>query len=107
MQRICAVINVKPEAIPEYERVHADAWPAILATLTRCNVRNFSIYRYNHLLISYMEYIGKDYEADMALIAADPDTKEWWKVTDPMQTPVPERLVNEWWHPVPEVFHLD
>lgn len=107
MRRICSVINVKPETIEEYERVHTEVWPAVLATLTRANVKNFSIYRYNNLLISYMEYVGSDYEADMALISADPDTKEWWKVTDPMQSPVVEQFENEWWHPVTEVFHLN
>lgn len=107
MKRICAVIEVKPEKISEYEKVHAQVWPQVLATLTRANVKNYSIYRHGNLLISYMEYVGTDYEADMALIAADPKTKEWWQVTDPMQSPVPERLENEWWHPVVEVFHLD
>jgi L-rhamnose mutarotase len=54
-----------------------------------------------------MEYTGVDYEADMAVIAADSRTQEWWKITDPMQSPVPEKKRGEWWHPIHEVFHLD
>ena len=42
---------------------------------TRANVQNFSIYRYEHLLFLYMEYTGENYEADMTLIAADPETQ--------------------------------
>ena len=53
-----------------------------------------------------MEYTGKDYEADMALISADPVTQDWWKVTAPMQNPVPQKKENEWWHQIPEVFQL-
>jgi L-rhamnose mutarotase len=54
-----------------------------------------------------MEYVGDNYEEDMAKIAADPRTQEWWKVTDPMQSPLPDKLESEWWHAIPEVFHLD
>lgn len=28
-----------------------------------------------------MRYIGTDYEADMAIIAADPETHKWWTVS--------------------------
>jgi L-rhamnose mutarotase len=27
-----------------------------------------------------MRYIGDDYEEDMAVIAADPETHKWWEV---------------------------
>jgi hypothetical protein len=37
------------------------------------------------LLIANMKYTGTDYEKDMAEIAADPETKRWWAVTDSMQ----------------------
>jgi L-rhamnose mutarotase len=107
MRRICSLINVKPETLTEYERIHADVWPDVLACLKRSNVQNYSIYRYNNLLVSYMEYVGDNYEEDMAKIAADPRTQEWWKVTDPMQSPLPDKLESEWWHAIPEVFHLD
>jgi L-rhamnose mutarotase len=107
VKRICSLINVKPDQIAEYERIHADVWPDVLACLKRANVQNYSIYRYGDLLVSYMEYTGSDYEADMASIAADPRTQEWWEVTAPMQSPMPDKLEGEWWHTIPEVFHLD
>ena len=107
IKRICSLINVKPEVIAEYERIHADVWPDVLSALKKANVQNYSIYRHEDLLISYMEYTGVDFEADMAKIAADPRTQEWWKVTDPMQNPLPGNLEGQWWRPVPEVFHLE
>ena len=105
-KRIGAVIGVKPDQIAEYERIHADVWPGVLATLKRANVTKFSIFRYENMLFSYMEYSGSNYEADMAMVAADPVTQDWWKITAPMQNPVSERRESEWWHEIPEVFHL-
>jgi len=40
-------------------------------------------------------------------MAADPKTQEWWKITDPMQEPVPEHGPDQWWTPAREVFHID
>ena len=107
VQRIAQVIGIKPDQIEEYERIHAEVWPTVLATIKKANIQNYSIFRYEHLLFAYMEYIGTDYEKDMALIAADPETQRWWKITDPMQSQVPEARPNEWWHVIPENFHVD
>ena len=72
IKRIAQVVGIKPKDIAEYERIHEEVWPSVLTMLKKANVQNFSIYRYEHLLFAYMEYTGNDYEADMALIAADP-----------------------------------
>lgn len=107
MRRVAQVIRVRPERVGEYEQVHSAVWPSVLETLRRHHVTNYSIYRHGDLLFSYLEYTGDDYEADMAAVAADPETGRWWQVTDPMQEPVAEASDGEWWHPIPEVFHLD
>ena len=65
------------------------------------------VFRYGTLLMAYSEYVGRDLEADLAAIAADPATEAWWGITEPLQDPVPERASGEWWHQLPEVFHLD
>jgi L-rhamnose mutarotase len=101
------VIRVRPEAIDAYERVHRDVPSAVLDRLRASHVTNYSIYRYGTLLVAYLEYVGDDFEADLAAIAADPATQAWWLITDPMQEGVPERSTGEWWHQIPEVFHLD
>jgi L-rhamnose mutarotase len=107
IKRIGQVIGIKPEEIAEYERIHENIWPTVAATLKRTNIQNYSIFRYENLLFAYMEYTGTDYEADMALIAADPETQNWWKITAPMQVQVPEALDGEWWHTLHQNFHLD
>jgi L-rhamnose mutarotase len=40
--------------------------------------------------------VGTEYERDMKALA-DPTTREWWKLTDPMQEPLPTRKEGEWW----------
>ena len=107
MHRRCQVIRLRPEAREEYIRIHAEVWPTVLATIATCHIRNYSIYLYGDLLISYFEYHGSDYEADMRKMAADPETQRWWKVTDPMQSRVAEAGEDTWWLPLPEVFHVD
>jgi L-rhamnose mutarotase len=101
------VLGIKPEHIEDYERLHAAVRPEVLATIHDCNIRNYSIFRYERLLFAYFEYIGDDYAADMAKMAADPKTREWWSVCMPLQQPVPEATEEEWWKPIHEVFHTD
>lgn len=107
MQRIASVIGLPPENVEVYERLHADVWPGVLERLKLSNVTNYSIYRHGDLLFSYMEYVGDDLEADLAAIAADPTTQEWWEVCVPLQRPVADRPEGEWWKTLPELFHLD
>ena len=107
MKRVGQVIRVRPEAIEAYERLHAEPWAAVLATLRGANVRNYSIYRHGEILFAYFEYTGDDFAADMARIATDPVTQEWWTLTDAMQEPYTERASGSWWLDLPEVFHLD
>lgn len=112
MTRYGTVIGVKADRIAEYRRLHAAVWPDVLKKITECRIRNYSIYLRrlpdgNHYLFSYFEYVGDDFAADMAKMAADPRTQQWWKVCMPCQTPLPDRAEGEWWASMDEVFHLD
>ena len=106
-RRYGSVIGLKPEHAAEYARLHADAWPGVLSKITECGIRNYSIYRHENLLFSYFEYVGRDFEADMARMAEDPTTQEWWAVCKPMQEPVPNTGPGGWWTDLDELFHLD
>jgi L-rhamnose mutarotase len=106
-RRVAHVIGLRPEAIEEYDRLHADVWPAVLDRLRASNIRNYSIYRYGTMLFSYFEYRGDDFDSDMANMAADAATQRWWSITVPMQIPVPEQTPEGGWFAIPEVFHTD
>lgn len=112
VERYGMVIGVKPDKIEYYKKLHAAAWPSVLAKIKECHIRNYSIYlreveKGQFLLFSYFEYTGNDLEADMARMAADPETRRWWKETDPCQSPIPTRLDKEFWSRMEEVFHAD
>jgi L-rhamnose mutarotase len=107
MVRHSQIINVRPEMRDEYLRLHADVWPDVLARLSASRVQNYSIFIHGDLLIAYFEYAGDDYEADMAAIAADPVTQEWWKLTDPCQRSVDGAEEGSGWADAREIFHLD
>ena len=109
MQRMGLVLGLKPEQVAEYVRLHATVWPDVLTMISACNIKNYSIYlkRPENLLFSTFEYHGTDYTADMAKMAADPKTQEWWAVCMPCQEPLATRGQGEWWAAMDEVFHHD
>lgn len=107
MRRYGQLIRVKPEKFEDYKAYHAAVWPEVLNTIRLCNIRNYSIYHWQGLLFAYFEYHGADFAADMAKMAADPKTQEWWKITMPLQEPIPGRTEGDWWATMEEVFHTD
>ena len=109
IQRYGMVIAIRPEKIKEYKRLHTETWVGVLNMITECNIRNYSIYLKEvspgkQYLFSYFEYTGDDFEADMAKMAADPTTQQWWGVTKPCQIPLPG---EESWAVMEEVFHTE
>jgi len=100
-------LRLKPGAAEAYKAYHRAVWPDVLRKISDCNIRNYSIYFKDDVLFSYFEYHGADYKADMAKMAADPKTQEWWAVMNPLQEPLATRKEGEWWADMEEVFHLD
>lgn len=112
MQRYGSVIEVKPDKLDEYKRLHAAAWPGVLRMIKQCNLQNYTIYLRKLpdgklYLFSTFEYVGDDFAADMARMAADPETLRWWAVCKPCHEPFADRASGEWWAGMEEVFHLD
>ncbi len=106
-RRYGSVIKVRPEKLAYYKRLHADPWEGVLKTIKACNIENYSIYLHDGYLFSYFEYTGDDYDADMAKMALDPITQEWWAECKPCQLPLNPQNPGEWWTDMEEVFHLD
>lgn len=109
MERMGHVIRLRPEVVDEYRRIHAEVWPEVLALISACNIRNYTIFLKEPelLMFAYWEYHGTDFAADMARMKADPRMQDWWAITDPMQDPFPTRADGEWWARMTPVFHHD
>ena len=107
MERMGMVLRLKAESVESYKQYHAAVWPEVLAMIHACNIRNYSIYFKDGYLFSTFEYHGQDFKADMAKMAADKKTQEWWAIMEPMQEPLATRKDGEWWARMEEVFHVD
>ena len=94
-----------------YEDLHAHPWPAVNKAIKDCHIQNFSIHKIEIngqlFLFAYLEYTGKDFDADMKRMAADPETQRWWKETDPCQLPLPDALAKgKVWSDTKELYFL-
>jgi L-rhamnose mutarotase len=109
MQRHGSVIGLGEAEKAKYIELHAAVWPRVLEMISACNIRNYSIFlkEPENLMFSYFEYVGTDFAADMAKMAADPVTQEWWAICKPCQRPLDTRAEGEWWAEMREVFHHD
>ena len=105
MKRYGMVVKIKPENIEEYKRLHAEVWPGVLEMIAECNIRNYSIYHKDDVMFSYFEYVGDDFDGDMAKMAADPTTQKWWDLCKPLLHPLRTRAEGEFWANMEEVFH--
>ena len=110
MKRYGMVTRVLPGKLDEYQRLHADVWPGVLRMIEQSDIRNYSIYRArlpdgHDYLFSYFEYVGDDFDVDMANMAADEETQRWWAVCKPLLSPVVELPPGEVWAPLQQVFH--
>lgn len=115
-RRYGQVIKLKPLYADEYISLHKNAWPGILKRISNCNIQDYSIFYdpRTSLLFGTFTYTGKDFDTDMAAMAADEETQRWWAVTDSMQESLNAETGAKssvdggrdgWWREMDEVFH--
>lgn len=92
-----SLIGLRKEAAGPYILLHRNVFPTVLQRIARSNLANYSIYHHDGILFGFYDYLGVDFEKDMAEIAADRDTQSWWQITEPLQEPLPSRKRGEWW----------
>jgi L-rhamnose mutarotase len=109
MKRMAMVIELRADKVAEYKRLHADVWPAVMAKIAECNIRNYSIFlrEPENLLFGYWEYHGSDFATDARRMAEDEATQRWWALCEPCQRPFDTRTAGKWWASMEEVFHID
>ncbi len=109
VQRYAWVTGLRSEKAARYEELHAHPWPAVLRKIKESHIRNFSIHEREingrKYLFAYLEYTGNDFAGDMKKMAADPETRRWWKETDPCQQPLSDAAAKgKIWSDTKEVF---
>ena len=108
VKRVGMVIGIRPDKIGQYKALHADTNPGVRDLLNKYHMHNFSIYLHKiegkYYEFGYYKYTGDDYEGDMAKLDAEPRTKEWLAVCDPLQIPLKG---YKSWAVMEEVYHND
>ncbi|MDD3141696.1 MAG: L-rhamnose mutarotase [Lachnospiraceae bacterium] len=107
MKRFGDMIRIKPEGLKKYKAYHKNPLPGVNEMIKACNLQNYSIYQRGDYMFAYYEYIGINFEADMAKMSADPKTQEWWDLVKPLMQPLDDKKENEFWSSMEEVYHLD
>jgi len=99
------LVRLHPEYRERYIILHEHPFPEVLDRIHRANLRNYSIFLKEGWLFSFFEYVGTDYEADMAGMAQNDTVQDWWTLTDPMQESVLPDEAEAWWATMDELYH--
>ena len=105
MKRIGQMIKIKPEGKEAYIRWHANPLPGVNEMIKECNIQNYSIYCRGDYMFSYFEYVGEDFDADMAKMAEDPITQDWWTHTHPCFEEFAISPESEFYHDMKPIFY--
>jgi L-rhamnose mutarotase len=83
------VIKAKPGMLDQYTQLHDHTWDQVMAKMFEANMRNFVVYYHEEtqLMFHHWEYVGDDFDADMAKCVNDPIINFWWTHCEPCQEP--------------------
>lgn len=106
MERVCFLLQVRPERLEEYKERHKAVWPEMLAALRETGWHNYSLFlRDDGLLVGYFE--TQDYEAALAGMAAREVNERWQREMGAFFQDLGHRRPDQGFLRLQEVFHLD
>ena len=106
MQRICFVLQLRPERMDEYKERHERVWPEMLDALRETGWHNYSLFlRPDGMLIGYLE--TDDFAAAKRAMASREVNVRWQQEMAPYFLNLPGAAADEAMTPIEEVFHLD
>ena len=105
MQRVCFVLQVKPERLQEYKERHRSVWPEMQAALRETGWGNYSLFlRADGLLVGYLE--TENFERARAGMAKHQVNQRWQREMGDFFVQVDGALPDRAMQPLEEVFHL-
>ena len=104
--RICFILQVKPELLEEYKSRHRSVWPEMLQALKQTGWTNYSLFlREDGLLVGYLE--TEDFERARQGMAGSEVNERWQSEMKDYFLQPAELLPDRAMQPLEEVFHLD
>jgi L-rhamnose mutarotase len=105
MERVCFLLNVKPDRLAEYKQRHQSVWPEMLQALRVTGWQNYSLFlREDGLLVGYLE--TPDYQKALAGMAQREVNLRWQRDMAPFFAQLEGRRPDEGLLRLEEVFHL-
>ncbi len=106
MQRVCFVLQVRPDRLEEYRERHRAVWPEMEQALHETGWRNYSLFlRPDGLLIGYLE--TEDFERARKAMSEREVNRRWQREMSPFFVQANGELPDRAMSPLEEVFHLD
>jgi L-rhamnose mutarotase len=106
VQRVCFLLQVRPDRLEEYRERHRDVWPEMRAALSAAGWRNYSLFlREDGLLVGYLE--TEDFAAARQAMEDTDVNARWQARMAPFFEDLDGRRPDEGMAPLTEVFHLD
>lgn len=77
MQRVCFLLQLKPDRVQDYLHVHEEVWPEMLDALREAGWHNYSLFvrPQDGLVVGYLE--TPDFEAAQQAMAATDVNARW------------------------------
>lgn len=105
MERICFVLQVKPERLEEYKERHWRVWPEMLTALRETGWANYSLFlRDDGLLVGYLE--TEDFERARSDMAQREVNERWQREMGDFFLHTDGASPDRAMRPLEEVFHL-
>jgi len=106
MQRICFVLQVRPERLAEYKARHKTVWPEMQQALRETGWGNYSLFlRPDGMLVGYVE--TENFQESLAGMAAREVNARWQKEMSEFFMNAAGVRPDQAMTPLEEVFHLD
>ena len=105
MQRVCFVLQVKPERLEEYKERHRNVWPEMQGALRETGWNNYSLFlRADGLLVGYLE--TPDFEGARVGMAELAINARWQAEMADFFVQPEDLLPDQAMKPLEEVFHI-
>jgi L-rhamnose mutarotase len=105
MERVCFLLQVRPERLEEYKQRHRAVWPEMLEALRDTGWKNYSLFlRTDGLLVGYFETpdLGRALEG----MAQREVNGRWQREMAPFFVNLGDRNPDEGFLRLEEIFHL-
>jgi L-rhamnose mutarotase len=105
MQRVCFLLQVKPDRLVEYKKAHEHVWPEMRAALSKHGWHNYSLFlRDDGLLIGYVE--TPDFAKAVAGMQDEPINAKWQAEMKHLFVELKSGTADKSMRPLEQVFFL-